>query len=398
MRNFINYTLILFTVILIGSCSKDDLNKREPIEKAGDKPGMVTDVKVVNGPGSAIITYSLPKSDDLQYVMAKYSINNTMVREAKSSRYGDTIRVDGFSKEGEYLVELYSVSKSEVKSDPVSVTVNPTVPSYRIIASTMNLNVDFGGVNVTFDNPDESKIAVVIVTKDNNDEFSPAETFYTQVKKGSFSVRGYDTSPRTFGAYIKDRWNNHSDTVYKEIEPLFEQVLDKSKFRQYVLPGDQPPGWGWVMNYLWDGKLEEPGFHTLQGALPRPHRFTFDLGVVAKLSRFKILQRKGDWLYGHGNPKEWVMYGSETAPDASGSMDGWVKLMDCFSVKPSELPAGQVSDDDINHAIGIDGLGEEFNFPISSPPVRYIRMEILKNWGNTDFFHALEITFWGDPQ
>lgn len=398
MRHSLCYFIVLAAVWLISSCSKDELNRRGPIETSGEKPSVVTNVKVENGAGFAIITYTLPQSENLQYVMAKYAINETVTREAKTSRYGDTIRVDGFEKEGDYTVEIYSVSKSEVKSDPVIVTVSPRVPSFRTIASTLSLREDFSGVNITFQNPDESKIAVVVLAEDNNDEFIPVETFYTQVRNGSFSVRGYDTTRRVFGVYIKDRWNNHSDTLFKEIEPMFEQMLDKTKFRTYVLPDDQASAWGWAMTNLWDGKLEEPGFHTLQGALPRPHRFTFDLGVVAKLSRFKILQRTGEWLYGHGNPKEWAMYGSATVPDASGSMDSWIKLMDCYSVKPSELPSGQVSNDDIVHATGIDGLGEEFSFPISAPPVRYIRIEVYRNWGNTDFFHALEITFWGNPQ
>lgn len=398
MKNLIKYLLFFAVLGLIGACSKSDLNNHEPINKDGEIPGQVTNVKIENGPGSAIITYTLPKSQDLQYVLAKYSINKEIVREAKSSRYGDTIRVDGFNKEGEYQVELFSVSKSEKLSEPVVIKVNPSEPTFRTIAKSMSIREDFGGMNVTFQNPEESKIAVVILTKDNNDEFSPTETFYTAIKNGSFSVRGYEPELRTFGVYIKDRWNNHSDTVYKEVKPLFEKILDKSKFRQYVLPGDQPAAWGWVMSNMWDNKLGEPGFHTLQGALPRPHKFTFDLGALVKLSRFKLLQRTGDWFYAHGNPKEWRMYGSATVPDASGEMDKWIKLMDCYSVKPSGLPVGQVSDDDRNHANGIDGLGEEFNFPLNAPPVRYIRMEIIKNWGNTDFFHALELTFWGDPQ
>jgi hypothetical protein len=48
--------------------------------------------------------------------------------------------------------------------------------------------------------------------------------------------------------------------------------------------------------------------------------------------------------------------------------------------------------------MGVDGMGEEFVFPLSAPAVRYIRMEIHQNWSNTDFFHACELTFWGNPQ
>ena len=96
MKNLIYYILILGTLSFLSGCDKSDLNNHESISTDGEVPGLVTNVKVENGPGSAIITYSLPKSGSLQYVMAKYNINDNTVREAKSSRYGDTIRVDGF--------------------------------------------------------------------------------------------------------------------------------------------------------------------------------------------------------------------------------------------------------------------------------------------------------------
>ena len=399
MRIIFNYLLVLIlTSSVIAGCNKPDMNTQGPIEKDGIKPGVVTNVQVTNLPGAASITYTLPKDADLQYVLAEYSINSTTTRQAKTSRYSDTIQVDGFNKAGEYSVTLYAVDRSENRSEPVTVKVNPTTPPYRIIASSLQIAEDFGGVNVTFNNPDEGKIALVILTKDHNNEFVPVETFYTQIKDGSFSVRGYDTTERIFGAYIKDRWNNYSDTLFVTVTPMAEKILDKTKFRQYRLPDDQPSAWGWEMNYMWDGKFGEPGFHTLQGATPQPHRFTFDMGIVAKLSRFKIMQRPGGWLFAHGNPRKWTMWGTADTPNPDGSWNGWIKLRDCESIKPSGKPAGEITEEDKLQAMGVDGMGEEFVFPLSAPAVRYIRMEIHQNWSNTDFFHACEITFWGNPQ
>jgi hypothetical protein len=388
---------LLFSIVIL-ACGKTGLNSHGPIENNGATPGAVTNVKVVNLPGAAILTYTLPKDANLQYVLAEYRINDSATRQAKASRYGDSIHVDGFSKAGAYEVKLYAVSKSEIKSAPVSVTVNPSTPPYRVIAATLQIHPDFGGVNITFDNAGEDKIALVIITKDNNKEFSAIETFYTQQKNGSFSIRGYDTTQIIFGAYIKDRWDNYSDTVFATIKPLFETQLDKNKFRKYVLPSDQPSAWGWEMENLWDNKYEEPGFHTLQGNPPEPHRFTFDIGVVAQLSRFKLLQRKYDWLYIHGNPRLFTIWGTATPPDPSGSWNGWTKLADCESIKPSGSPAGVVTDEDVQHALGPDGKGEEYLIPLSAPAVRYIRLEIHSNWSNTDFFHALELTFYGNLQ
>lgn len=402
MRKILHYFTLLFVIAAVGyGCIKKDLNTQSPLEKDAQKPGPVTDVQVSNGPGSAVITYKIPSDPDLQYVLAEYTVNATTTREAKTSRYSDTISVDGFNSEGEYDVTLYAVDRSENKSDPVVVKVSPTTPPYRQIASTLTLTSDFGGANISFSNESEASVAVVVITKDHNGEFMPIETLYTQMKDGFFSVRGYDTTEYEFGVYVRDRWNNHSDTLLQTIKPLFETMMDKSKFRPYNLPNDQPSAAGWEMPALWDGRIDQDyGFHTASGGLPRPHRFTFDMGATAKLSRFKVLQR---WvwnaaIYGHGNPRSWNIYGTAETPNPDGSWDGWTLLMHCESKKPSELPEGSYSDEDLAYLRGSDGLGEEFIFPLSAPPVRYIRMEILRNWSNTDFFHAYEFTFWGDPR
>lgn len=403
MKTMIKYMIILAAVAFAGAgCIKKNLDIHSPIENDGVKPAPVTNVQVTNGAGSATITYTIPKDADLQYVLAEYTVNSTTSRQAKTSRYSDTVFVDGFNEAGEYDVTLYAVDKGENRSEPVVIKVNPTTPAYRLVAATLTLNQDFGGVNVTFTNAEEAKIAVVIITRDNNGEFSPAEIFYTSTKDGYFSSRGYDTTAREFGVFIKDRWNNYSDTIIKTIHPLYETMLDKTKFRQYKLPTDQPSAWGWEMSAMWDGKIDQDyGFHTIQGGEPKPHRFTFDMGTTAKLSRFKVLQRylaNGSFFYNHGDPKLWNMYGTADIPNPDGSWNGWTLLMQCESKKPSGLPLGSFTDEDMAYARGSDGLGEEFTFPLSAPPVRYIRMEILKNWSNTDFFHAYEITFWGNPQ
>ncbi len=402
MKLFNLYIAITIAVV-VSSCMKKDLNTHGPIENDGIKPGIVSDVIVENLPGAAKLTYKLPADKDLQYVMAEYSNNEVDSRKVKTSRYSDTLFLDGFSRAKEYKVKIYAVDKGENISEPVEVTVHPTTPPYLNISSSVNLVDDFGGVTVSFKNENEDKFALVVLARDNNGEFTPAETFYTSMDSGSFAVRGFDTIARDFGVYIKDRWNNISDTVFKTIHPIYEQMLDKTKFREYRLPNDQESAWGWAMPGLWDGVLgvDGNGFHTAQGAQPTPHRFTIDLGAVSKLSRFKILKRtasNGDYLYNHGDPKIWNMWGVAETPNSSGSWDDWNLLMRCESIKPSGLPLGQISDEDMSFAQGPDGLGEEFVFPISAPAVRWVRLEILENWSGTDFFHAHEITFWGDPQ
>lgn len=378
------------------SCSDTD-QIRKPLGSDSEKPGMIMNASVVNFPGGATITYSLPKDEDLEYVMATFRANKDRkeLSEVKASHYTNKLTVEGFSDAGDYDITLYSVDKSSNKSEPVTVKISPQAPPVRTVFNSVQLGVDFGGLNVAFTNPSEAKLAIVVITKDNNGDFIPVETLYTQVKSGSFAARGFDTLSRKFGVYIRDRWNNYSDTIFKEVSPLYEQQLDKTKFREYKLPTDEESGYGWQLQYLWDTKVTEPGFHTIPlSTREMPIHFTFDLGVVAKLSRFKLWQRQGDWFYKHGNPRKWTMWGSEKAPNTKGNYEGWTKLMDCESIKPSGNPYGVNTGDDIAYM----SAGEEFVFPLSAPRVRYIRMQIHQNWSDTKFVHFTELAFWGDTK
>src|SRR5215831_9856499 len=123
---------ILMSSIAIGglySCKKTD-DERKPLFISDKKPMAITNVQVTNVEGAAIITYKLPEDPSILYVQADYAINDKTTRQAKVSYYSDTIRVNGFAKEGDYKVVLYSVSRSEVKSDPVEITVKPLTPVY----------------------------------------------------------------------------------------------------------------------------------------------------------------------------------------------------------------------------------------------------------------------------
>jgi hypothetical protein len=167
-------------------------------------------------------------------------------------------------------------------------------------------------------------------------------------------------------------------------------LLDKSKFREYVLPGDAGSAWGWQLNYLWDGSIAEGrGFHTPE--LPVPHHFTFDMGVTARLYEFKWWQRQDPTtLYNAGNPSKFEIWGSNN-PAADGSYTGWVKLKECNCVKPSGSAVGTNTQADIDYA----AAGELFKFEGGTPPVRYIRIKILQKWSGSLSTHMMEVSFWG---
>ncbi len=392
-------------VVLLFSCTKDK-NYNEPASTDKTKPGVVTNIRVENFNGGAHIIYTLPNSANLLYVMAGYEIRAGVKRETKASYYTDTITVQGFQSAGEYKVTLETVSRANVKSDPVVVTVNPEEPYFKLSAATIELTADFGGVNVRAHNPDKRSFGYILLELDPIiNEYGIIEQHYDAVENVNFSVRGYDTRARKFGAYILDEWGNTSDTVFAEISPLFETQLVKSNFFKYGLPSDTETGYGWELPYLWDGKTDgySNGWHTNPGG-SYPMICTFGLGVYAKLSRFILHNRPLQFAYSHGNPRKFSLWGTDKvspqnavlpAYSDEGTVIGdWTNLGNFnFPDPPSGLmPGATNASDEAFVAAGVN-----FNIPLASPKTRYIRLNVAETWSGGDFAHAMEITLFGDP-
>jgi len=168
--------------------------------------------------------------------------------------------------------------------------------------------------------------------------------------------------------------------------PAFSRAIDKSKFAIVILPTDVlEGGYGWLENYLWDENYNPPGFAT-QSRIPC--WFTFDAGQSVSLARFKVWQAN-DRLYRLESVKTFELYGSDN-PNPDGSWDSWTSLGSYTSVKPSGLPVGQNTQEDIDFA----KAGEEFTVVGTAPAFRYYRFKLLSNWGNSSFMTMEEITFY----
>ena len=390
------YLYLILGLWLLGGCSEEKYTS--PIDE-DNAPAPMQDVQVENLPGGAKISYTLPNNESLRYVKAVYSIRPGVVRQAKSSLYSDHLVVDGFPAEQAYEVDLYAVSKGEQASDPVTVTVNPLTPPLLEAFNSLTFEETFGGVTIAFENSGEASLAVTVLTEEEGG-MTEVETYYTKSKQGLHSVRGFEAEPRLFGAMIRDRWNNFSDTLYAERTPIFEEEIPKDEFAEYHLPTDTyekhiPQG---DMFQMWDGRIAPNGgigvFHTKPGSA-MPQWFTFDMGQTVLLSRYKLWHRGPgtQWAYQLASPTKWEVWGTAETPDPSGSWDGWTLLMECDSYKPSG--DGPVTNDDAFYATN---SGEDFVFPDGTPPVRYLRFRMLETWGFLDYIYIQELTFWGQLQ
>lgn len=392
------------------SCRNED--NHYLINKEGEAPAKVTNIQVEALPGAARITYDIPpNSEDLLFVKARAELKDGKTREVTASYYTNSLFLDGFGDTTSYQINLYSVGRNGLESEPVKVTVKPkTPPVYTVYESIVqSIQESFGGIRFKVDNPAAASVRIYVETPDSLGNWMNAETFYTSAITDKFSVRGYDTTPREFAIYVRDRWDNISETFTGVFNPQDEVRLDKEKFRPIELGASldiKHPNRDMtntiypnrVLSRLWDDAYNTSSmYHTQSGVKPIPHSFTIDLGVKTTLSRVLIhcrVHEDAQYIYNAGHPKEWEIFGSMD-PNPDGSWDGWIPLMDgpCVSFKPSGLPVGQINDEDYQRQVD----GEDFEFDATDVEVRYIRVRVNSVWGgpSINYIFMAEMTLFG---
>jgi hypothetical protein len=396
-----SYKLTFIILVMLGfflyGC-KPEIH--EPLADAGDgsTPDPLKSVTVTSLPGAAQLTYILPTSTGLLYVKAVYEIQPGVKREVRASYYNNSMVVDGFGDTLLHTVELYVVTRDEKQSAPVSVTVHPLTPPYMDVFRSLQVRADFGGVNVTFKNKSSAEISIVALTNDSIGVFDQTDAHYTNADSGSYSLRGYKAEKRKFGIFVKDRWGNMSDTLMGEYTPLYEELLDKKKFKEVDLPTDIGYGWGLAMTNLWDGIFTGYNmWHSADKLDGMPMWITFDMGTLAQLSRVGLWQRNqdGGWIYAQNNLREFEIYGSAN-PDPNGTWDNsWTLLAHRTVIKPSGLPVGTTSAADLAAA----ETGELMDISLTAPKVRYIRVKVLRTWTDGGYAaNIAEMSFWGDSR
>lgn len=388
------YILIWAFVIGLYGCGKDErLDYTDPNAPA---PAQVSAVKATATAGGATITYTLPSDPNLSYVKAVYEIQPGVSREAKSSIYANSLELVGFGDELSHEVKLYSIGKNEKESAPVSIFVQPKTPPVRSVFSNIKLTETFSGVNVVFQNPDKANLAIVVmVDSTGKNTWSTINTQYTNAVEGNFSVRGFKSEERKFGVFVRDRWNNKSDTLIKKLTPKFEIEIPKNLWTNLDLPNDQKgvADPAFKVEYIWDGKWASLGnqCYASPNASVLPQSLTIDLKQKVLMSRIKAHQAPNTHIYVGSAFKTFELWGSN-APNPDGSWDSWQKLGTFRSFKPSGLPLGQMSDQDRNYA---NFLGEDFDFDTPPPAVRYIRWKTTETYSSTGQVVIAELRLFG---
>lgn len=399
------YIMYLFTSLVILNSCKEEYIGQYPVDKVA--PGVVTNISVENIPGGAILSYTLPPEKDLLCIKARYTLSNGVKMEQSGSAYVNKITLKGFGKSAKTTVEVVAIDKSHNESPVVRVGIEPLDSPIYTILKSFGYQESFGGLKLTWENNLREEIVLDVLMKDQAGDFIQLESFYSSSDNVATAVRGLDPEAAEFGFYFRDTYNNHTDTIYDTLTPLFEKELDKSKFRAFPLASvlllyDA----SYVMTRLWDGNYgtayQFQTFYIRVGEVD-PF-FSFDMGVVAKLSRFKLWQRS-DHLFSLHNPRYFEIWGTNDASKTADpdNWEGWFKVGDFESKRPSGLKPGEpLTTEDREYIMA----GEEFEVPIEAPSFRYFRMYVRNpynsalggSWSGSRALHLEEMKIWGAPE
>jgi hypothetical protein len=395
--------LVLLLMALCWSCKEEKLG---PLNGGDEAPGAISNVQIQNLPGGAKLTYTLPKSESLLYVKAQYELNGQKFEE-RASYFNNNLTVQGFGNTDEREVILIAVSRGEKESEPVKVRINPLTPPVESIYQSLVIRPTFGGPNITYQNTSKAKVVIEILL-DSSGTWISRDAEYTELAEGNFSSRGLPATERRFGFFVRDRWNNRSDTLEMNLTPVPEEELGTPTYKRNTWPIPQRPPLpasgaamitpanlsSWTFDKLFNGIMANEGFHTNE-RLDLPIWIPFELPGKAKLSRFKIWQRQSGYIFDHGNPHRWEIWGTNTPTDTST----WVLMGSYLMVKPSggESTGAQSS---MDTQVAADG--QEYDFFIDAPAVKYLAWKNIDSWGNIGgekgHFHLSELKIWGLPQ
>ncbi|PUV25346.1 DUF4998 domain-containing protein [Sphingobacterium athyrii] len=341
--------------------------------------------KVIVHPGNRRILLSAILSNDPLVAKIKVLWNqgkDSLVQKIVRAPENDTLdlMIDNL-EEGGYNFVFYTYDKENHPS--VALNVSGVVYGESYSNSLVNRRVKalkYGPneniLHFSWANPNLDDVGVELLYKHKDGS----------IRTKMFLPNSTDTTLYDFDANTNFRYRTlfkpDSNAVdlftvnYTEIiVPGFERELDKSKFNLYLLPTDATTAHGWVMPNMWDEKYDN-GFATIN---QMPQWFTFDIGLSASPSKFKIWQA-ADRIYEKENMRKFEIWGSGN-PAADGSWDNWTKLASCESRKPSGLPGIEKNEVDIAFA----KAGEDFVLPADLPRVRYIRIKVLETWGKAGF-------------
>ncbi|WP_026309470.1 DUF4959 domain-containing protein [Niabella aurantiaca] len=425
----INFIIAIMVSGLLFSCQRDEEKvpgvwNSDPVEV-----GAITPIN-----GGATIAYSVPKDDNLLYVMAEYERNGKVYTE-KASVYNNALTIEGFNLPvgAKVKATLYKVNKQGERSAPSEVEFEPLEGLVSLAEKSMKLQPGFGGIVANWDNKVSTPLGIRLLVPDEiKGGLKTKEVYYSTIGSDKRSFRGFEPVPTDVAVTFEDKWGNTSDTVFYSTTPFFETLVPKpyADFRSNIPYDNITNLSGRTTNTLWDNIVNTSGHGWLTANGSSGLSITFDLKQVVKLSRIIIHGYHINSVYGQVNIQQFELWGTDKIDFAKLSdrpywLDSLSVRWGSLSTSPwnvdptTELPAKTFKDDwqylgwhaiprydlmvppDNQAALNLAANGTEYEMPIDAKPVRYVRLFVrqvsnLMPPGVNNYFSMGEITFYGD--
>jgi hypothetical protein len=380
------------------SCSEAPIGQI-PVDHKSPSP--LTNVVVTPTNGGAYVTYTLPNEDDISYVKCEFTYNGKK-RIVRSSIYKNYMEVDGLGEPEEIELKISVIDHSENASQPYVSKFIPLDPPMTAIFRSFKVEPAFGGVKVEWENPARQMVGISFLAANDAGELELKDIVYSSLPTGLKGLRGFNTNKRQFAMSIIDKFENVSDTFKIEMTPFYEVLLDKSKFADAHLLGDNISDRGSrPISNIWDGSLDVLWHTNPEGGYTVPQYFTIDLGITSQLTRV-VLYNRMEYHYAQHNLRLFDIWGTDrlTHPitdsyweDNSWKAD-WTLLKECEVIKPSGSPMGTNTAEDL----AAHNAGFEYEIPQDVPKVHYLRFVVRETWGRTAAIHIAEISVFGDDR
>lgn len=389
--------VIMGYVLFFAGCKKEGADTIPP------KPVSHVKVKALNG--GALISYQLPDDHDLLYVKAEYtnSLGQDVFRA--SSRFSNTIEIDGFNDTLSHNVKIYCVDQHNNQSVPVEISVQPLISFIYLVQQSIQIKPDLGGVKINWQNPLEKTVFVYLYSNDNNQE--KVHILSSSKAEEQFVIRGMDSVYYNFSTLVEDFNGNKTEKLYLDrVKPLFEEKIDKSSWTLVQSLSVNGNAWeGRTVNF-WDDIIDtkesaaDNSYFIINrdnngGSLNFPLDIVIDLNKNIILNRFVVWQRAYWYIQGNnGVSADYYYYQNENLRSfklyASNDKQTWL-LLGSFDIGDPKDANGNIPASKIQEAID----GHHFELEQASDPFRYLKFSITSNYGSETNVYGSEITLYG---
>src|SRR3546814_10117987 len=105
-----------------------------------------------------------------------------------------------------------------IRRPPRSTRTDTLFPYTTLFRSfkTITIEPTFAGIKVDFENEAEANVVITVLAADSIGDMQIADRVYTKAIDGQFATRGFQPELRRFGVFVRDRWDNRSDTRSEE--------------------------------------------------------------------------------------------------------------------------------------------------------------------------------------